>query len=187
LKAQNVLFGFANFLQSSANRHFRTEARWQRPTAPSPLRLRPGAQAVGNAGQTAAATVQRRVAGHRGIDRQCCCSGVRSPGEQPQYFRERDREDRAPRALFYSVLSYAGTYSINGNVVTHHVDVSWNEPWTGSDQTRNVRLEGDADSDDCGHLFRLKADTPGSVDFESGSRSRQHQRPRRCRPRSRCR
>jgi hypothetical protein len=28
-------------------------------------------------------------------------------------------------------------------VVTHHVDVSWNEPWTGSDQTRNVRLEGD--------------------------------------------
>ena len=98
---------------------------------------------MGNAGQTAAATLQRRVAGHRGIDRQCCCSGVRSPGEQPQYFRERDREDRAPRALFYSVLSYAGTYSINGNVVTHHVDVSWNEPWTGSDQTRNVRLEGD--------------------------------------------
>jgi hypothetical protein len=46
-------------------------------------------------------------------------------------------------ALFKSVLSYAGIYSINGNEVTHHVDVSWNEAWTGTDQTRTFRLDGD--------------------------------------------
>jgi lipocalin-like protein len=46
-------------------------------------------------------------------------------------------------ALFKSVLSYAGTYSISGNEVTHHVDVSWNEAWTGTDQTRIFRLDGD--------------------------------------------
>src|SRR5215217_6648912 len=57
-------------------------------------------------------------------------------------------------ALFKSVLSYAGTYSISGNAVTHHVDVSWNESWTGSDQTRTFRLDGD----------RLHLSTPPSPD-----------------------
>lgn len=45
--------------------------------------------------------------------------------------------------LFRSVVSYAGTYSVNGNEVTHHVDISWNELWTGTDQTRIVRFDGD--------------------------------------------
>jgi hypothetical protein len=27
--------------------------------------------------------------------------------------------------------------------VTHHVDISWNENWTGTHQVRNVRLDGD--------------------------------------------
>jgi hypothetical protein len=48
--------------------------------------------------------------------------------------------DRA--ALFKTLLAYAGTYSFDGKVVTHHVDVSWNNNWTGTDQVRNVRLEG---------------------------------------------
>jgi lipocalin-like protein len=46
-------------------------------------------------------------------------------------------------ALFRSVLSYAGTYTIDGNEVTHHVDISWNETWTGTTQTRTFRFEGD--------------------------------------------
>ena len=45
--------------------------------------------------------------------------------------------------LFRSVVSYAGTYSVNGNEVTHHVDISWNELWTGTDQTRLVTFDGD--------------------------------------------
>jgi hypothetical protein len=45
-------------------------------------------------------------------------------------------------ALMRSVVSYAGTYSIDGNEVTHHVDVSWNESWTGTRQTRLFRFDG---------------------------------------------
>ena len=46
-------------------------------------------------------------------------------------------------ALFRSMVSYAGRYSIAGNEVTHHVDISWNEIWTGTDQTRIVTFDGD--------------------------------------------
>jgi len=48
--------------------------------------------------------------------------------------------DRA--ALFRTLLAYAGTFSFDGKVVTHHVDISWNNNWTGTDQVRNVRIEG---------------------------------------------
>jgi hypothetical protein len=48
--------------------------------------------------------------------------------------------DRA--ILFKTLLAYAGTFSFDGKVVTHHVDISWNNNWTGTDQLRNVRLEG---------------------------------------------
>ena len=45
-------------------------------------------------------------------------------------------------ALFRSMTSYGGTYSIDGNEITHHVDVSWNQSWTGTDQKRVARFEG---------------------------------------------
>ena len=45
-------------------------------------------------------------------------------------------------ALFRSMTSYAGSYTIDGNVITHHVEVSWNEAWTGSEQKRVARFEG---------------------------------------------
>ena len=45
--------------------------------------------------------------------------------------------------LFRSALAYAGTYTIDGNEVTHHVDCSWNESWTGTSQTRIARFDGD--------------------------------------------
>ena len=44
--------------------------------------------------------------------------------------------------LFRSVISYAGTYTIAGNQVTHHVDISWNESWTGTKQVRIFKFEG---------------------------------------------
>ena len=45
--------------------------------------------------------------------------------------------------LFDSMYAYSGTFTIDGNTVTHHVDISWNGNWTGTHQVRNVRLEGD--------------------------------------------
>ena len=45
--------------------------------------------------------------------------------------------------LFQGVLAYAGTYTVEGDTVTHHVDISWNESWTGTDQVRFARFDGD--------------------------------------------
>lgn len=45
-------------------------------------------------------------------------------------------------ALYRSMLSYAGAYTIDGDVVTHDVDLSWNESFTGSMQKRHVAFEG---------------------------------------------
>ena len=45
-------------------------------------------------------------------------------------------------ALFRSMTSYGGTYTIDGNEIMHHVDISWNETWTGSEQKRIARFEG---------------------------------------------
>ncbi len=45
--------------------------------------------------------------------------------------------------LFRSVLAYGGEYTIDGEEVTHHVDISWNEVWTGTKQTRTIRFDGD--------------------------------------------
>jgi hypothetical protein len=56
--------------------------------------------------------------------------------------------------LFRSVISYAGTYTIAGNEVTHHVDLSWNESWTGTKQVRIFQFEGN----------RLALSTPVSPD-----------------------
>ena len=45
--------------------------------------------------------------------------------------------------LFQGMLAYAGSYSVKGNEVTHHVDVSWNEAWSGTDMVRIARFDGD--------------------------------------------
>lgn len=44
--------------------------------------------------------------------------------------------------LFKTMIAYAGTFSVEGNIVTHHVDISWNENWTGTSQVRNIKLVG---------------------------------------------
>lgn len=45
-------------------------------------------------------------------------------------------------ALFNGFCAYAGTYSIDGDMVSHHVDASWNESWTGTTQVRRFRIDG---------------------------------------------
>jgi hypothetical protein len=50
-------------------------------------------------------------------------------------------EDRL--SSFRTMAAYSGLYRIEGNRLTTNVEVSWNEGWTGTDQTRIFRLEGD--------------------------------------------
>src|SRR5215468_8083656 len=38
--------------------------------------------------------------------------------------------------LIGSMVAYAGTFSLGDNVVVHHIDTSWNQAWTGTDQIR---------------------------------------------------
>lgn len=45
-------------------------------------------------------------------------------------------------ALYDSMFAYAGTYSVEAGKVIHHVDISWNEVWTGTDQTRFFEVNG---------------------------------------------
>ena len=65
------------------------------------------------------------------------------------------------QALYGSMLSYAGAYTIEGDVVTHHVDISWNESFTGSEQKRHFKLDGN----------RLILSTPQSADPIEGKLS----------------
>ena len=41
-----------------------------------------------------------------------------------------------------SMFAYAGTYTADGEKVVHHVDVSWNQSWTGTDLVRFYKLDG---------------------------------------------
>jgi hypothetical protein len=45
--------------------------------------------------------------------------------------------------LFRGLTAYAGRYSIDGDKVTHHVEISWNQIWAGTDQQRRFKVEGD--------------------------------------------
>jgi hypothetical protein len=44
--------------------------------------------------------------------------------------------------LYGGFSSYAGTYSIEGDMISHHVDASWNQFWTGTTQVRQFSIEG---------------------------------------------
>lgn len=60
--------------------------------------------------------------------------------------------------LFDSMISYTGTYTLDDEKVVHHLDSSWNEAWTGTDQVRFYRLEGN----------RLLISSPPSPDPYTG-------------------
>jgi hypothetical protein len=42
--------------------------------------------------------------------------------------------------LFQTYFAYAGTYSVSGDAVQHHIEASWNETWTGTTVTRDIKF-----------------------------------------------
>ena len=65
-----------------------------------------------------------------------------SAGEMPKVSPPFSETDKA--AIYSKVFgAYAGTYSVDGNKVTHHVLASWRPDWVGGDQIRFVELNGD--------------------------------------------
>jgi hypothetical protein len=59
--------------------------------------------------------------------------------------------------LYRSMLAYAGTYSLKGSTVFHHVEASSNETWTGTDLVRYAKIEGET-------LVITTATQPRSID-----------------------
>ena len=44
--------------------------------------------------------------------------------------------------LFRTVTAYSGRYTFDGKTVEHHVDISWNEVFTGTTLRREVKRDG---------------------------------------------
>ncbi len=61
---------------------------------------------------------------------------------RPKVFDLTKMTDQVRLELFKTMFAYGGTYTYNGKTVTHHVDISWNEERTGTDQVRDVKFDG---------------------------------------------
>jgi hypothetical protein len=60
-----------------------------------------------------------------------------------------------------SMFAYAGSYTADGEKVVHHVDVSWNQSWTGTDLVRFYKLDGNT-------LTITTAHAQSAIDGEEG-------------------
>ena len=43
--------------------------------------------------------------------------------------------------LFDTMFAYSGAYTVESDRVVHHVDLSWNEAWSGTDQVRLCKVD----------------------------------------------
>jgi hypothetical protein len=60
---------------------------------------------------------------------------------RPQSIEKITDQDRAQ--LFRTMTAYGGTYEFDGKTVKHHIDISWNEVWTGTTVIRELKRESD--------------------------------------------
>ena len=60
----------------------------------------------------------------------------------------RKRPERLPPsdeekiALFDTMFAYSGSYTVELDRVVHHIDMSWNEAWSGTEQVRFCKVDG---------------------------------------------
>jgi hypothetical protein len=66
---------------------------------------------------------------------------VREPRPKPDKVENLTDPQRAD--LFRTMTAYGGTYTFDGKTAQHHIDISWNEAWTGTTQIRTVTKEGE--------------------------------------------
>jgi hypothetical protein len=50
--------------------------------------------------------------------------------------------ERERAALHDTMFAYAGRYSLEADKVIHHVEISWNQAWTGTEQVRLFEIDG---------------------------------------------
>jgi hypothetical protein len=69
--------------------------------------------------------------------------------------------DEENTKLHGSMFAYAGTYTADGHKVVHHVDISWNQFWTGTDLVRFYKLDGNT-------LTITTTPAPSTIDGKEG-------------------
>ena len=43
--------------------------------------------------------------------------------------------------LYRGLIAYAGSYTIDGHMITQHIEASWNQAWTGTTQISQFNLD----------------------------------------------
>jgi hypothetical protein len=76
-----------------------------------------------------------------GKDGRMMVLSVRGVRPKPDSLATMTNQQRA--ALFTSMIAYGGTYKFDCSTMEAHVDISWNETWTGTTQIRDVKRDGD--------------------------------------------
>jgi hypothetical protein len=68
--------------------------------------------------------------------------------------------DTEKAAAYSSFLAYGGRYTVEGDVVTHHVELSLFPNWKGGEQRRRVSLQDTAQGPVLDIVARLEEGTP---------------------------
>jgi hypothetical protein len=84
--------------------------------------------------------------------------GVADDRPKPRHLVPTDEENVK---LQTSLFAYAGTFEADGQKVVHHVDISWNQSWTGTDLVRLYKRDGNT-------LTITTAPAPSTIDGEEG-------------------
>jgi hypothetical protein len=66
---------------------------------------------------------------------------VRGKRPRPESLENMTDQQRAD--LFRTVTAYSGRYTFDGKTVKHHIDISWNEVFTGTTLRRDIERDGD--------------------------------------------
>ncbi len=64
-------------------------------------------------------------------------------GDRPKVESFEQMTDQHRISLFQTLTAYAGTFNFDGTTIQHHIDISWNEMWTGTTQFRDVKIDGE--------------------------------------------
>jgi hypothetical protein len=85
-------------------------------------------------------------------------------GKRPKPENLEKMTDQQRLDLFRTVTAYSGPYTFDGKTVEHHVDISWNEVFTGMTLRREVRFDGD-------RIILTTPPSPRSSDRKMGVRT----------------
>jgi hypothetical protein len=66
---------------------------------------------------------------------------VRNPRPRPINIESMTDQERSD--LLRTMTAYGGTYEFDGTTIKHHIDISWNEVWTGTTEVRSVTRDGE--------------------------------------------